>query len=392
MTKIPEPTDPTLTSVGEAIVRANNFDEPRDYAGGSTVGEPCARKYWGSWRWVLPNRIDAQGLRNIADGNAGETVMADRLKAVSDITLLTEGPDEKQWEVVALVGHLKGHLDGVIKGVFAAPKAWHVWEHKQVNQTKFNKLAALKKDGEKEALEKWDRVYFAQAQIYMGLVKKGPIERHYMTVATPGGRNYQSVRTNFQKDKFDAMMATAKERIESAEPPEKISHDPSFYLCSWCHLKENCHGSETAAVNCRTCAHATPILSENAGAPGKLLPPGAWRCEFHAKTLSKKAQREGCSKHLFIPNLIPWAHVHTFDKINNQITYRTEKGTEFVNAEHNAWEKKPKHFASKDLQHINDYNIDNDDVFFSQMAQFSPSITKVEKASDDEELNDDIPF
>ena len=394
MTKLPEPSDPTLEAVDAAIVK-NNQQEARTYLGASGLGDSCSRKLWYGWRWILPQIIEATGWRNILDGNAGETVMAERLKAVPQLRLITEDQEGAQFSVAALGGHLRGHLDGVILGLFQAPKTWHVWEHKQVSEKKFRELKKKIDDlGEKSALEAWNGIYFIQAQLYMGLIKNGPIKRHYMTVASAGGRQIQSVRTEFQKEVFDWAIEKAKEIIESKTPPMRVSEKPDYYLCKWCNFQEHCHGaSKTAQVNCRTCAHSTPLLDENAGAPGKPVGHGAWRCEFHGNTLTLKDQRKGCSKHLFIPELIPWAHPHLLDEANNQIHYRTDKGNEFINAENNAWVTKPRAFTSKDLQHINDYHIDNDDLILQTLAKFSPSITKVTKATKEElPFDDEIPF
>jgi len=369
MTKIPEPRDPTLEAVDDAIAK-NNQQEPRNYLGASGLGHACSRRLWMSWRWVLPEIIDATGWRNILDGFASEPIQAERLKAVPGVRLETHGPDDKQFGVSALGGHLKGHLDGVIKGLIQAPSTWHIWEHKCVGEKNYRKVSKMKSEmPEKEVLEGWNPTYFTQAQLYMGLAKKGPIKRHYMTINSAGNRMMNSLRTAFQKDKFDQFIQKAKDIIEASAPPPKISNDPNYFVCRWCHLNKICHDNTTAQVNCRTCAFATPSMDGNA----------KWACDFHERTISTKEQRKGCPKHLYIPELIPWAHVHQMDKINHTITYRTDKGTEFVNAEHNSWEKRPRHFKSKELQYINEGWIDNEDSLFEKLAAFKPTITGVKK-------------
>ena len=220
----------------------------------------------------------------------------------------------------------------------------------------------------------------------MGLMNK--CNRHYMTVATPGGRQITSVRTNFQKEAFNIFMDKARHIIEAPEPPARISSKADYYICRWCQFNKHCHSTQTARVNCRTCAHSTPTVAKDDD-------KDTWICEFHDKKLSKTKQLKGCTKHLFIPDLVPWGHVHQMDKINNTITYRTNKGTEFVNAEENAWDKTPKQFASKDLQHIDDTNIDNDELFFEEVAKFKARIIENKKAkrpSDPEPFDDPIPF
>jgi len=388
MPKLPEPRDPTLDAVDAALVR-NNPPESRDYAGISELGHPCQKRLWLKHRKVKMDHMDAQGLRNVGDGYGGEYIMADRLKAVPEITLHTADPKtDRQWAVSAFAGHVRGHLDGIIKGVFVAPKTWHVWEHKQVTEKKFRDLVRKKeKFGEKQALSEWNETYYCQAICYMGLLKP-KATRHYLTVATAGGRDYTSVRTDFDQHAFDVFMDKAREIIESTSPPPPVSSKEDYYICRWCHFHEFCHEKTvTADVNCRTCAHATPRVDDT--------DRGTWWCELHDKRLTKKRQRDGCSKHLFIPELIPWAHVHTMDKINNSITYRTEAGTEFVNAETNAWDATPKQFTSKDLQHITPSNIDNNDLGLEAFAQFEGArIEKIERAKqqgNDDPLDDPLP-
>ena len=387
MPKLPEPRDPTLDAVDAALVR-NNPPESRDYLGISELGPPCQRRLWLKHRKVKVDHIDAQGLRNIEDGNRGEPIMAERLKAVPDIRLHTEDPKTgKQFAVVNFSGHVRGHLDGVIKGIFEAPKTWHIWEHKQVSEKRYRDLLRKKeKFGEKNALAEWDETYFCQAICYMGLLKP-KAKRHYMTVATAGGRNYTSVRTEFDPHAFKIFMDTAAEIIEAKTPPPPISSKADYYICNWCHFNEFCHEKTvTADVNCRTCAHATPM-------PGD-TDRGTWWCELHDKRLTKKRQRDGCPKHLFIPELIPWAHVHQLDRINNRISYRTEAGNEFVNAEHNAWELPTKEFTSKDLQHIRASNIDNNDLMLEALAKFEGArIERIEreKKGDADPLDDPLP-
>ena len=88
--------------------------------------------------------MPASSIRAIEDGYNGEAVMAARLRMVPGIQLQTVDPATgEQFAVEAVGGHVRGHLDGVISGVVEAPKTPHVWEHKQVNEKKFNDLRKL---------------------------------------------------------------------------------------------------------------------------------------------------------------------------------------------------------------------------------------------------------
>lgn len=393
MVAVPPPRDATLDAIDEKIVAANDVT-PRGYYGASQAGDDCERRQWYRLHWALPEYHSAATLRRFADGFAGEDLMASRLRLVEDIDLRTHRNGE-QFEVSAIAGHLKGHLDGCIKGVHAAPKTWHVWEHKQVQQTGshgFNRLKKLITEDEKEALEQWNSNYFAQAQLYMGLAN---LKRHYLTVSTPGGRDYISCRTDYQPKAFKAIIEKAERVISDRELPVRISADPEYFQCGWCGFKETCHGDKTAQVNCRTCLHGRPITDEKAGAPGKPAGRGTWYCEFHSKNLSLKLQRTGCSDHLFHPGLIPWATLMGTDEENNLNLYATKKKKTFINGHKNDWAGDPPTFTSKDLQHVDDKFIESEEKVLTAMASFQTAhIVSVEKAKEKppEDFNDPIPF
>ena len=359
-------SDPTLEALNQQLIR-DNPQTQRVYLGGSAIGKACWRQLWYDLRWVQESIHDAATLARFADGHASEAIVGARLSAIPGIRLWTEQEDGTQYGFVDLGGHLRGHLDGVIMGLLQAPKTPHVWEAKAVNERKFKDLEKKKTQfGEKDALENWDSTYFAQAQMYMGQFK---YTRHYLTVATPGSRDITSCRTDFQKNVYDRLMGKAKRIVFSGTPLDKISTKSDYYICKWCDYTDNCHGSKVARVNCRTCAHVTPTDS------------GTWRCEFHGKTLTNKEQRAGCSKHLFIPELVPFGTLTDMDQDANTITYQTESGTSFINAETNDWEKSQ--FTSKDLQHLDADLLDGDHDFFSSMSRFDgASITSIVKAKE----------
>ena len=116
------------------------------------------------FRWVAPTHFDAPTLRRFGDGFSGEDLMGDRIDAVPSIELIRTQEGDKQIKVTACGGHLQGHMDGVIKGVFIAPDTWHVWEHKSTAEKGYRALTrAIAKAGEKGALQAWNETYYAQA-------------------------------------------------------------------------------------------------------------------------------------------------------------------------------------------------------------------------------------
>lgn len=281
-------SDPTLDAADAALVERQDRT-PRPYYGMSTAGMACARRRWLAFRWAGREQMSAQSLRAIEDGYRGEALQAERLRLVPGVELITE-QDGRQIAVEAVDGHMRGHLDGAIRGLLQAPKTWCVWEHKQVNEKRHAALQKAKDTrGEKDALEAWDATYFAQGQLYM---RYTGMERHYLTAATPGGRATISVRTDYQPEKAARIEADARAVIYAAEPPPRISEDPTWYECKFCPFHAQCHGEARPAVTCRSCAHSTPIAG------------GAWQCERHGGEIPTDFQRTGCADHRYIPVLL----------------------------------------------------------------------------------------
>ena len=369
--------DATLDDFLEAVAR-NHAPSERVYLGGSEIGKPCSRELYYSFHKVAPQHFQPKTYLNFDDGHGSEDKTGGIFKQIDGIELIThEGDRQIGYEAVG--GHMKMHLDGMIKGVKQAPKTWHIWEHKCVNEKKFRDLQRKKvKLGPKEALEAWDETYFGQSQVYMGLANAtslamggSGVKRHYLTVATPGTRDIMSCRTNFQPEKFKALIEKAESIVYAKEPPPPISDKADYYICRWCNFNEHCHGSKVAAVNCRTCAHVTAQTD------------GTWHCGFHNNTLSFTKQMKGCSKHLFIPQLVPFADAVKFDKDANTITYVTPNGKAFTNAEKNEWSEWASgtpEITSKDLQHLDAVLVEGDEHFFAAAAVFDPTIASVKKA------------
>lgn len=318
--------DPTLDALREASARIGNAEPARPYLGMSAIGHPCERWLWYSFRWAVREQFDCDTLWRFEDGHRSEDVMADRLRLVPGVQLRTIDPSTgRQFGAIDLGGHFRGHADGLVTGLLQAPKALHVWEAKAVDRPKFMKLVRAKERvGEKSALKEWgdkyfgDEFYYSQAIMYMAYFDA---PRHYLTACTPGGREAISVRTEVDFDEARRLRAKAERIITAAEPPPRLSISPSWHQCKKmfgreCPAYAICHGRKTMpAVNCRTCAHATPELDGN----------GRWSCALRKRDLTVDEQRAGCDQHRFIPALVPWecTDAHPGD---NWIEYRLPDG------------------------------------------------------------------
>lgn len=240
MVALPPRGDATLDAVNAAI-EAEQTPYSSKNIGFGEIGHDCSRYLWYKINLDTPEVFNADTLRIFRNGHSDESAMADDLRKVQGIELYTHDPnrENKQYKFDALEGRLTGRLDGVIVGLKQAPDTPHVWEHKSCNEKKFNELVKLiEKVGEKNALREWDMKYFAQAQSNMRHAK---LDRHYMTVSTPGLRRVTSLRTELDKEYADSLVQKAKRIIDAKEPPERIG-DSSWYQCKFCRFHEVCHG------------------------------------------------------------------------------------------------------------------------------------------------------
>jgi hypothetical protein len=311
---LPNPPDPTLEAIDRLLVSSFVQRHSRRL-GASAIGKECERDLWYSFRWATERKMTASGVRAIEDGDRGETTMIERLSLfVSDTTaereLCFRDPRTgEQFEFEEIEGHFVAKVDGAICGLIQAPKRWHMWEHKVTNEKKFAAFEKAKRElGEKQALRAWDRVYYAQAIIGMHLMG---LERHYLTVDTPGSRRTASCRTEEDLEEALRLLAKARRVIEAKHAPARISGSATFYVCRFCDHAEICHGSEFPLTSCRTCLHSTPIEGGN------------WHCARWGKTLTLAEQIDGCPAHLFIPTMINGEQTDAGD---TWVEYRLKNG------------------------------------------------------------------
>jgi len=303
--------DRTLTEMNKALVKAHD-SKSRGYIGASGIGTECERRIWCQFHWVGTENMTARSIKAIADGHHSEAVMIQRLRMVPGVTLITEGDDGHQIGFEA--GHFRGHADGIIIGIDHLSHVHHVWEHKCCNEKKVADLHKLKNEDEASALENWDIVYYAQAQVYMHMFK---LDYHYITVCTPGSRDEVSCVTAYNKEAAVYYSETRPKKIIDAErPPPRISETPAWYQCKFCPFTDNCHASKLPLINCRTCAHSTPRHD------------GTWFCDKFQNEIDDETQRIGCMQHLFNPSIVPGQQVDAGD---GWVEYKLPNGKRIVN-------------------------------------------------------------
>jgi len=244
MVSIPDYGDPTLTAMLEAVEK-NQKRQDRNYLGASLIGEPCSRKIWYQYNKYEQAPSSAIGLVAAESGHYAEDVTASRLRLLPFIELHTHDENGSQYGWASADGKMAGHYDGLIRGIIQAPKAIHIWEHKDKDHKKFSDFQNKKaKFGDKNTLKNWDEVYYGQAQINMHHAKIDGkhIDRHYMTVSYAGARKYDSCRTYYDPVYAEMLVNKGYSIIENPSPPRRVSEQKDFFLCRFCNFKEICHG------------------------------------------------------------------------------------------------------------------------------------------------------
>jgi len=310
--------DRTLAEVDKALEQKKNSESPRHYLGMSQIGEECMRKLFYSFRNAEERSWEAQGVRNIEDGHLQEDVMAERLRMVPGIELITHDPENENEQIgfSLLLDHFRGHCDGAILGIVESPGTWHCWEHKSVGETSFNQLKKIREEkGEKNALREWNIIYYAQAQIYMHEMR---LTRHFLTVSLPGGRDYISIRTEYNRKEAEAIIEKAKSIIfDNWILPERISDKREFYKCKWCEYQEICHDGAFPLVNCKTCRYSEPVQG------------GQRECGFSKDIISEEILHAGCKYHVYNPALV---QAKLIEHLEEGCLYRIEsKNINFAN-------------------------------------------------------------
>lgn len=239
MATLPDMGDPTLMALDRVIEAEAALEPPRDYLGASIIGEQCERKLYYSFNNAPRKPFNAATLYRFTDGHRTEDLIIERLRKVPGLEVWDRQDDGGQIGGKLLDGKFGWHVDGIVRGLYQAPKTAHLLEVKCVNLKKFEELKKLKiTQGEKQALQIWDMVYYAQQILYMELLD---LTRAYMIVATPGGREMISCRTNANPIMAKALLEKARRIIDATSEPMRISNDRSFFKCKWCDFSDTCH-------------------------------------------------------------------------------------------------------------------------------------------------------
>ena len=239
--------------IDRAMQAKQQAETPRNYLGGSRLGEECQRKL-GYEYFKAPKdpgkEFKGKTLRVFERGHDGEARMAARLR-LAGFTLITEKSDGSQigfktgWDEDGQRYKLAGNLDGVIT---AAP--WEaglavpaLWENKVLGETSW-------KDTVRKGVRASKPVYYAQMQVYMAYLD---------LTANPGlftAENGNTGEIYSERVPFDATEAQrASDRgvavVSAASPEElpRIASTSTDFRCKFCDFAQRCWFSQPTVAD-----------------------------------------------------------------------------------------------------------------------------------------------
>lgn len=309
MATLPRPQSPTVAAIFASYeARA---EAPRPHLGASVIGQSCARQLWYGFRWCTQETFSGRMLRLFERGQREEEVFARELRAVGVEVHTLDPRTGQQFRFSVLGGHVGGSMDAALLGIHEAPATWHVGEFKTHNAKSFATLQAKGVQAAKPA-------HYAQMQLYMHW---SGMQRAFYLAVNKDTDDLYAERVRYSRDTASALEGKADRIVQSAEPPERISHDPAWYECKLCPAHALCHGNKLPAPHCRNCLHATPEMDGNA----------RWSCALHRRDLDTATQAKGCADHRYIPALINFAEQEDACPIGNWVEYRIHDGRRFRN-------------------------------------------------------------
>lgn len=308
MAAIPQPTQTTANAVYALHAARKAAEAPRSYLGWSEIGSACDRALWYGFRWVGRKPVDGRMARLFDSGHREEARL---LQDLRDAGLEVWDRDEngQQFGVSSLGGHFRGHADAVVQGLIEAPATPHLFDVKTIKSKKFDELL-------KKGMRAMYPKYWAQAHGYMGHLG---LERAAFGFVCKDDDRIHIERLAFERAEFDKFEQRAGRIIRAATPPQRLSDDPEWFECKFCDFHDVCHGPAMSAVNCRTCAHSTPI---------EVADTAAWQCAAGRSEIKRPSAPHGC--HRFIPILLERLG-EAVDSDGDSVTYARPDGSRFVN-------------------------------------------------------------
>lgn len=333
--KIPEQENTIASLIDQA--HQNRKEKPRPHMGASLLGHKCERYLWLNFRWAIQEEFKGRILRLFRRGHMEEVTIVQDLRAIG----IDIGNTSEHQARVDFGCHVSGSMDGVIfSGVPEAPNTKHILEAKTHALKSFDDLL-------KNGVEKSKPMHYTQMMVYM--LGSGIDRALYYAVCKNDDRIYTE-RLKLNKTLAQKYIDRGHRIVKSGRMPEPLSADASWFECKFCPAHEFCFKTKTTKhVNCRTCAHSTP------------LDDSTWRCELHdSDNIPTDFQYNGCDSHVLHPDLVPYQRKDSVD--GNSAVY-VINGVDVINGK--SGYKSSEILANPEACISNDVNLSEIRTFFN---------------------------
>lgn len=271
-TQLKELSDNINNAIDDYSLVTLKEDEERTHLGISEIGKPCSRQIYYKFHWMSFEQFDGRMHRLFNRGHREELRWTGYLEAIGCKVYRFDN-DGKQFRCTGVMGHYGGSCDGVVITPWY-PDIPMLGEFKTHNQNSFNKYLD-------KGLEKSKPAHYDQMCGYgwkMGL--------HY-GIYFPENKNDDDIQIKALKldhQRGFQLERKAEEIITAKQPPARISDNPAYYECKYCHFIDICHHGVVPEKNCRSCRQSEPV--ENA----------EWRCNRYNIIIPKDKIKEGCTE------------------------------------------------------------------------------------------------
>jgi hypothetical protein len=257
--------------------------------GASTIGCPCQRSTFLTFRWASPmEKFSGQMLRLFDVGTREEGIMVNNLKKIGFDVRYT-GIQQLKLQIAP---HLICRPDGVIYDGIPEQEVPVNFECKTMNKNNFDKL-------EKQGLRNYKPEYYDQAQCEMygesNALNEDVSETLFVALCKDDSRIYAEI-IRYDEERMNLILKNAENIVFGNTLPEEYSIDPEMTQCKYCNNSVFCHVThETREVNCRTCAFSKPEIDST------------WTCSVYpGSPIPYDAQMKGCQCHAMNPLLVPY--------------------------------------------------------------------------------------
>ena len=269
-----------LDEIDEYCVRTYDGGH-RSHLGASLIGRECKRYLWYVFRWCLHEKTTGRQQRLFNRGHREEARFVEWLEGIGFKVWFEnrdEPPNEKgeypQYRISDVMGHFGGSLDGIA----VLPERYGIAEPVLLEFKTNGTGAGFNKLGE-SGMPIAKPEHFAQTSTY------GKKYNFRYCVYLNINKNDDSLHVEVVKlnhNLGEQMITKAEQIITTQKPPARLSDNPTFHKCGYCHMKDICHKGAVPEVNCRSCAFARPV--ENA----------EWFCEVHNGNIPKDFIPKAC--------------------------------------------------------------------------------------------------